>query len=131
MMSPILFIPAWLLQSEDIPGDGFNVWGYAAGGLVIVLVAILAAARMSVRRAEQRSLPRPRHSGSWGDPGSQAAPRAVATPAAPAAAASADPMCGRMVSTDQAFPFRAGGDIVYFCSPECRSRYIALKRPRS
>ena len=36
-----------------------------------------------------------------------------------------DPVCGTYVSPGAAVSKRIKGDVVYFCSPECRDKYVA------
>ena len=36
-----------------------------------------------------------------------------------------DPVCGTYVSPGAAVSKRIKGDLVYFCSPECRDKYVA------
>ena len=35
-----------------------------------------------------------------------------------------DPQCGVYVDTKQAISARAGNEIIYFCSEECRKKYL-------
>jgi YHS domain-containing protein len=34
-----------------------------------------------------------------------------------------DPVCGVHIAEARAIPLRVGGEVVYFCSVECRDRY--------
>jgi YHS domain-containing protein len=36
-----------------------------------------------------------------------------------------DPMCGMHVAEDLAIAVRTSSEVVYFCSPECRDKYLA------
>ena len=35
-----------------------------------------------------------------------------------------DPVCGMHVAPGLALPVKQGGNTVYFCSPECRDKYL-------
>jgi uncharacterized protein len=37
----------------------------------------------------------------------------------------ADPVCGTFVATSTALQKKSGGEIYYFCSPECRDKFKA------
>jgi YHS domain-containing protein len=39
-----------------------------------------------------------------------------------------DPLCGTHVSEEIAFPLRAGGNTLYFCSEKCRQEYASSQR---
>lgn len=60
--------------------------------------------------------------GSVLDAGSNAAPR---PPVSPGGELKRDPICGTYVSTATAVRKTAGGETVYFCSPECRDKFRA------
>jgi YHS domain-containing protein len=36
-----------------------------------------------------------------------------------------DPLCGMHVAEELAIPMRAGEEMIHFCSPECRDRYLS------
>ena len=48
---------------------------------------------------------------------------AAATPETPVRELKKDPVCGTYVSTGSGFSRNAGGQMVYFCSKECRDRF--------
>jgi hypothetical protein len=35
-----------------------------------------------------------------------------------------DPLCGMHVAEELAIPVRSGNEMIHFCSPECRDRYL-------
>lgn len=41
-----------------------------------------------------------------------------------------DPVCGIHVAEHLAIPLRDGGELVHFCSPECREKYEAGMKKR-
>ena len=36
-----------------------------------------------------------------------------------------DPVCGMHVAEELAIPLREGGELIHFCSTECRDQYVA------
>jgi YHS domain-containing protein len=39
-----------------------------------------------------------------------------------------DPVCGMHIAEHRAIPLREGGELVHFCSTECREKYLAGMR---
>jgi YHS domain-containing protein len=52
---------------------------------------------------------------------SQVSPRPPSVPAG--GELKKDPVCGTFISTGTAIQKRVGGEIYYFCSPECRDKF--------
>ena len=52
---------------------------------------------------------------------SQTSPRAPVVPAG--GELKKDPVCGTFISTSTAIQKKVGGEIYYFCSPECRDKF--------
>jgi len=42
-----------------------------------------------------------------------------------------DPVCGVHVAEDLALPLEANGEVLHFCSPECREKYESSVVPRA
>ena len=54
----------------------------------------------------------------------QEAPKGPRAPSVPAGGElKKDPMCGTFISTATAIQKRAGGEVYYFCSTECRDKF--------
>lgn len=56
-------------------------------------------------------------------PGQQQPP--PPTPGGPIAELKKDPVCGAYVSTSTSISRSIKGQVIYFCSPECRDKFVA------
>jgi len=82
----------------------FILWAILLGGIVSLL---RRRARSSARRAsDARTSP----------------------PAKPAPRLRRDPFCGTYISPEISFPASHAGQVLHFCSAECRDRYLRSER---
>jgi len=81
----------------------FILWAILLGGIVSLL---RRRARLSARRA----------------------PDASPSPPAKPAPLYRDPICGTYISPEISFPASHAGQVLHFCSAECRDRYLRSER---
>lgn len=60
--------------------------------------------------------------------GPQGTPQARREPAPPAVKMARDPVCGTFVVPEKALTLTRGGQQIYFCSEDCRSKYDRSSR---
>lgn len=84
--------------------------------ILAVIRLIMSTLRQGVGelfREEAAAAKRPSGSGAANPP-----------PAGSSGSLKRDPVCGTYVPADNSVRKTVGGEVVYFCSPECRDKYV-------